>query len=478
MTEVRPMPAKPGHDATLTDKIMWLVQTHAFYKETNRVVELYRPHDACTMQLGAFMLAYAPWYEEVIGPRGGIRREPATGAWQLSEARCDVDGIRMAPHRGFPTFMEDGHRYKNTYLRPQHLNAEAGDVRPFLEFMERLLPDGREREWFFDWLAHKLQHPEIPGTCVVMVAAEKDGSGRYGTGRGMLFRILYKLFGDRYTTNQEFNMLDGSNSQHIFNDWMHNSILATVDEARTSATAHRRGERRSGYEVLKSIVDPAPKKMQFKTKYGATFTGHSHCSFIIATNHNDAVAIVGHDRRFTVLRNGPVMTRPQREELAAWSANPANIAALAQWLDVDLEGFDMMQPLQTEAKAEMAELAISQVEEAVNDLAEDDSRGLVFTRHHFENEVVAQLSGEGDRGPLTYWKGEIEGVWRQRVKLLKTAGSGRPVTIRIDGRNVKLYAFAGRLARALKLSEVQRRQHAAKWGRVDGGMDLNDLKPG
>ena len=60
---------------------------------------------------------------------------------------------------------------------------------PFLAFLERFLPDRREREWLLDWMAHKMRRPEIPGTAIVFVAddVEDTGNGKFGTGRGMLF---------------------------------------------------------------------------------------------------------------------------------------------------------------------------------------------------------------------------------------------------------------------------------------------------
>jgi hypothetical protein len=166
--------------------------------------------------------------------------------------------------------------FKNIYRKPRHV--AGGEVETFLRFMARLIPDERERNWLFDWMAHKLRHPHVPGTAVVFVADTEDDirEGEFGTGRGFLFRTTHQLYGEQYTSTQSFSMLDGSSAQSGFTDWMHGCVLVTVDESRTSPTAYRRGERSAAYEVLKDLVDPAPKRMNFKVKFGRAFDDWSY----------------------------------------------------------------------------------------------------------------------------------------------------------------------------------------------------------
>ena len=76
---------------------------------------------------------------------------------------------------------------------------------------------------------------------------------------------------------EDFDILDGSSGQAAYTDWRHNSVLITIDEAKSSPTSYRRGERSAVYEVLKNVVDPAPKRCRFKSKYGRPFDGMSYC---------------------------------------------------------------------------------------------------------------------------------------------------------------------------------------------------------
>ena len=88
-------------------------------------------------------------------------------------------------------------------------------MQPFLDFGERLIPDKRQREWFYDHMAHKQWKPWIPGQAVLFVADNEEGvrEGEFGTGRGTLFKIAHKLYGEDYAKAQSFDMIDGSSSQ-------------------------------------------------------------------------------------------------------------------------------------------------------------------------------------------------------------------------------------------------------------------------
>jgi hypothetical protein len=55
--------------------------------------------------------------------------------------------------------------------------TEGGEVKTFVKFLMRLIPDKKERKWMWHWAAHKARRPWVPMVAIVMVA-EKFGSGR------------------------------------------------------------------------------------------------------------------------------------------------------------------------------------------------------------------------------------------------------------------------------------------------------------
>jgi hypothetical protein len=218
-------------------------------------------------------------------------------------------------------------------------------------------------------------------------------------------------------------------------------------------------------------------------------------AFWVATNHADAVAIPRWDRRFTVLLNGRKMTTDEAKLIVEWIAQPGNIAALSRWLaDRDLSNFNMFEPLDTDAKVEMAELARTPVEDALVELMEDDERGLVFIRPHFEQAVEDHLCGnqgctvdkngnhvpDYDRKhmPGYAWRGQLEGAWTAYITPLKTKkGERRRIRVK-GGRQMTLYCFRTRKQDAEKLSEAACRRHAVKWGAIEKLTPLSGIMAG
>ncbi len=463
-------PLEPPAEAGVAIQAQWLLASFGYCAIDDAVIALWEASGACRLRPAAFERRYKAWFEPPEKPR----KTPifATALWEMSAFRAHVTGVRMRPDMPFPLFAEGGALFKNIYRKPVH-PAEGGAIEPFQRFLARFLPDPVEREWLLDWMAHKWLRPEVPGSAVVFVADNVDEvrEGQFGTGRGLMFRIAHALYGPQYARAQAFNVLDGSSSQSGFTDWMHGSVLVTVDESRTSPTAYRRGERNAVYDVLKDIVDPAPKRMTFKIKYGQAFDAMSYCSFWVATNHMDAVAMPASDRRFTVLRNGQVITPEEAIEIDAWMRDPASIGALVRYLEArQLAGFNMFAPLVTAGKAEMAELALSEVEDILRDMAADDSRGLVFTRAHLMAHVSSNFGANTGK-----WHGEFEGAWHRYCVKAVSRESGSQRRIRAQGTTKKLFCFRSRAKQAAELPEAAARREASKWGQVDGVTRLPGL---
>src|SRR4029077_2000353 len=114
----------------------------------------------------------------------------------------------------------------------------------------------------------------------------------------------------------------------------------------------------------------------------------------------------------------------------------ANIGALAAFLrDRELARFNMFEPLATAGKAEMADMALSAVEEILLDMMEDDSLGKVFVKKHFEAALARHFNASD-----SYWTGELKGAWNRYCVPVKGEG-GTQRRIRTEGTKKKLYCF-------------------------------------
>ncbi|MGO7439605.1 DUF5906 domain-containing protein [Rhizobium ruizarguesonis] len=290
-------------------------------------------------------------------------------AWLYDHARISIEGLQMRPDRPRPRFAESGAVFVNTYQPPDH-SQEGGDVSVGLSFFDHLLPDARERAWFLRWLAYKLRRPEIPGPGVVMVA-----HGVHGTGRGSLTNaLLPALFGSQYVKKVELSDLTGRDGQGAFNEFASDSVIVTVDEASDEGASPRYAQRRKAYDALKSLVEPAPRRIRIRRKFGTIGDEMTNASYLICTNHRDAIAIPHDDRRFAILSNGVRMPDAFRFEFHAWVSDPANVAAFARYLNgLDVGDYSpFSDPISTEAKEDMADAALSDIDRAVADILSDN----------------------------------------------------------------------------------------------------------
>jgi hypothetical protein len=307
----------------------------------------------------------------------------------------------MRPDMPFPLYQENGSTFKNTYLRPRH--EGSGDITPWLAFMQHLLPNDVEREWFCDWLAHKYVNPHVPGVACVMVATDVEVA-TFGAGRGLLGSIVSKLIGESYVRGLDFEMLTGATSQAQFTDWRAKTLMVLVNESKSESDSTRWSTRHAVYERLKSLVEPRAVKHTFAVKGKPEIHAYSFTSYLIASNHSDAVQIPYNDRRFTVLSNGPSIAEEMAETIAAWMVQPGNIAELARWLEArDLSNFSAYTPLPTEAKTLMAELSRTDSDDAWATVKERVGKTGLFTSEQIVSAVQAELNDFASLSDIKRW---------------------------------------------------------------------------
>jgi len=415
-------PPRPDDKASMGDKVAWLLATRGYCEYTDRVVELYKPGDECQTRRIAFQFEFRSWYITTIGPRGGKDNAYATSGWELHKDRVSIAGVRMRPDRPFPTYLEKGELFKNTYQRPRHTGV--GDIAVWHAFMAHLLPDEAERNWFCDWLAHKFRNPGIPGVAVIMVAANENGPV-YGAGRGMLRDVLERLFNGAYVRTIDFDIFSGKSAQAAYTDWAAYSVLVTVSEAKDTAESGRWADRRATYERLKETVDPRPVERTFTVKGLPAFRALAFASYLIFSNNFDAIQLPPDDRRATVLRNGAKMTPAMAIELQAWMNQPGNIAEVARWLEArNLTRFDAYTPMPTATKTLMQELARSEIDEAFDKIRRTIGPHGLFTGELLKAAILAELDYVGE-GAETQVKRKIRAAAKRVGEYRLTPQAGR-----------------------------------------------------
>jgi hypothetical protein len=268
-------------------------------------VPIYRD-ESLSMGVTNMRLTHLRHAYEREGPRGGVVKINPVDAWLNHGQREDVDGYRFMPHRTPGIYHQLGIRAINSYHKPVHPEPETDTESYFTnlwyDFVDHLLPEEQERDWFLDWLAHKVQNPEVPGVAVLMVARV------FGVGRGTLFEIIEHLFTQRYVASVTADTLMGNGSQSQYTDWMANKLFITVDEILPEGDdgGSMAWRRKKAYEKLKERIDPKPRQMQIVQKGKPNYNDIVYATFIMATNHENALPIPEGDRRIVVLSNNDV----------------------------------------------------------------------------------------------------------------------------------------------------------------------------
>ena len=259
-------------------------------------------------------------------------------------------------------FVEAGSKYLNAYRRPVHEPGDGASLH-FAHFMQHLVPDKGERNLVLDWVAYKLQHPEARMHALCMVAADT-----FGTGRGTFAEILALLIGRDYMTETTLGHLTGATTQSQYNDYLSQSLIVYVAEARDSSLDTAKATwytRRKAYEAVKSVVETGARRMLIVRKGVANVSQDVYASLLISTNHKDALAIEDDDRRLLVVSNGQPLDVEGREAIRRWMRNPANLAAAYGELMLRSVTYDPFGiPPMTSAKAVMQEASRSGIDEA------------------------------------------------------------------------------------------------------------------
>ena len=305
-----------AENARFTAALNWLLVNYAFCKSAfmgkGGVISLVDGELGSIASLDTFMRPYAV--------KEGHKTISVVDRWTEHPLRVHIDKIQTRSDRPRPTFEEEGLHIYNRYWPPAH--PSGGEIETFKAFFARFIPNDTEREWMWNYLAHKARRPWVPMIAVIMVAEE------FGTGRGTLFEILTLVFGENYVVPCSFGELTGAAAGARFNDRLANALIATVGEA-ADEDGYQQARRRLDYEALKNSIEPSPTaRHRFEAKGQHAYAQRSARTTMIATNHRDVVKLPAEDRRFSVVTCGNKMTLSERTAIRAWMAVPENIGAL------------------------------------------------------------------------------------------------------------------------------------------------------
>ena len=156
-----------------------------------------------------------------------------------------------------------------------------GDIRPFEELLEYLVPEAQYREWFLQWLAYPLQHPGTKLYTAVMMQSTWQGNGK---------SFLGYIMGDVYGSSN-FSKVGARQLHSDFNTWCANKQFILGEEITGT-------EKRSEADNLKSLI--TQETLLVNNKFEKEYVLEDCANYYLTSNHVDALFLEMADRRLFV----------------------------------------------------------------------------------------------------------------------------------------------------------------------------------
>lgn len=294
------------------------------------------------VQIGGMKQKY---YTDVWAHDGSdkVKRLNAADYWAVNPLTTRADGLgyEVTEDR---LLESTGRRLINQYGPPPWTdgNYDQAAVDKFIGYVNYLLPEPEEAEYFLDWLAAKIQNPRFRGSAILMVT-----DGTQGVGRTTLSKYVTDFLGLWNASSIQFDEMVNAN----FNEWVM-SLLVIVNEVQDSDAKSYRKQ-----EILKHYVDTSPIEIQVNVKHGFKGPAEICSSFLMFSNHTDALKTAVDDRRFTILRNPDVADKSLTTDMALWRLNetdtPYNAGDLYRYFRQRVITAKLFEPLSTTAAEDM-----------------------------------------------------------------------------------------------------------------------------
>jgi Primase C terminal 2 (PriCT-2)/Bifunctional DNA primase/polymerase, N-terminal/Family of unknown function (DUF5906) len=272
----------------LTDRPVWL--EHWVYDRAN--ARFFNPRTSHASdskgfdeQFNKYLLSTA----EILDGKSVPDMRPTNVALNLFQIP-QVDGVRYAPlepavfHRGAGVFANT-YSDRNvppvpkTWL-PRH--QEAADT--FFAHIAHLFPDERDQGIAISWFAYIVQTRKRINWAILIQGCEGDG-------KTVLYRILNSILGDENT-----RVIDPKGFESEFNQFAEGALFACVDEIRFIG--------KSRYDIMdriKPLITNA--RIPIRGLYQKPYMADNTCSYLLLTNHQDALPVTDEVSRYFVLKS-------------------------------------------------------------------------------------------------------------------------------------------------------------------------------
>jgi hypothetical protein len=190
----------------------------------------------------------------------------------------------------------------------------------FINHVEYLIKDEKEREHFFDWLAYAYQNIDKRINHAILII------GNQGIGKGVLNNVFEQLFGVSNISRPK-----NSNLADKYTKWAKHTKLCIINEL-------KQGDKYAFYDMVKDyITDPV---IEIREMHKDGYEIENYMNFIAYSNHDNPIKLEKDDRRFYVIKSYAQPKEPEYYRDFIKNSDE-NTGGVATWLlDRDISHFN------------------------------------------------------------------------------------------------------------------------------------------
>jgi hypothetical protein len=268
--------------------------------------------------------------------------------------------------------MVNGVRTFNTFVPSRIEPAKEGDPKPWLEYMEHLFPNAKDRHEVMRWVATLIAMPERRILYGLLLVSWMHGVGKSTLAEDILLPLLG---GWNVAVRESQDVIDSA-----FNDWLAEKRLVVVHEIFGGKSA-------DAYEKLKSAI--TQKSVDVNKKFMQPYRVENWAHMFASSNSEEALQFEDNDRRWLM----PEVTNKKQslafwQKLHHWLKEEDGLSIIAKWANdfVKKKG---------NAIPEGQEAPSTDTKSRVTDASRSDAQQMAMDLAKAMMEKAAAAKGEG-----------------------------------------------------------------------------------
>lgn len=174
----------------------------------------------------------------------------------------------------------DGRQMVNTYV-PINVPRIAGDPAPFLEHLNKILPDRRDQQILLSYMAACVQYPGVKFQWAPLI------QGAEGNGKTLFSRCITAALGEKYT-----HMPPISEIGEKHNDWLFGKLFIGVEDV--FVPVHKQ----EIIEIIKPMI--TNERLSKRAMQRSQVMDDNRANFLLNSNHKNAWRKTENDRRIAM----------------------------------------------------------------------------------------------------------------------------------------------------------------------------------